>query len=101
MAEYIKVSDAIDWFRPYSHMEESIPFDVLVTDLQDSVPAADVAPVNHGRWVQEREIENHFLGSGTSFHCSACGRKAGHNQVKAYHYCPRCGAKMDKDGAQK
>lgn len=76
------------------------------TDLDDAynaiqaMPAADVAPVDHGRWVQEREIESHFLGSGTSFHCSACGRKAGHNQVKAYHYCPRCGAKMDKDGTQ-
>lgn len=71
-----------------------------VADLIDRMPAADVAPVDHGRWVQEREIESHFLGSGTSFHCSACGRKAGHNQVKAYHYCPRCGAKMDKDGTQ-
>lgn len=95
MDKYIKISDAIDWFSPYSHMDEPIPFDVLITDLQDSVPSADVVPVIHGKWVQERQIGNHFMGSGTSFHCSVCGRKAGHNQVKAYHYCPRCGAKMD------
>lgn len=66
-------------------------------DCINAEPTADVAPVIHGRWVKERQIGNHFMGSGTSFHCSVCGRKAGHNQVKAYHYCPRCGAKMDKE----
>jgi hypothetical protein len=50
MDKYIKVSDAIDWFSPYSHMDEEIPFDVLATDLQESVPVADVAPVVHSSW---------------------------------------------------
>ena len=45
MDKYIKMSDALDWFRTYGHIDEPIPFETLVSDLRDSVPAADVAPV--------------------------------------------------------
>lgn len=53
-------------------------------------PAADVAPVVHGRWnvVEGRRLDNAI--------CSNCSR---HFQAyyEAYHYCPNCGAKMDEE----
>ncbi len=50
-----------------------------------SFPAADVAPVVHGRWIDD--------GSGIII-CPECDR--GYNlHAKYTHYCPNCGAKMD------
>lgn len=49
------------------------------------LPAADVAPVVHGRWGDD--------GSGIII-CSECGK--GYSLIPRYtHYCPNCGAKMD------
>ena len=57
-------------------------------------PAADVAPVVHGRWVVR------FDGpyKRRRCYCSHCGKHSGvggiaQNQEKPY--CPNCGAKMD------
>ena len=52
------------------------------------VPAADVAPVKHGHWINE----NFYT------HCSACGKMAiydKYGQEFESDYCPHCGAKMD------
>ena len=49
-------------------------------------PAADVAPVRHGRW-------NNSLARITPY-CSACGHS--HRcLIRTPNYCPNCGAKMD------
>ena len=56
----------------------------LIHALIDSVPAADVAPVRHGRWI------NH----GWSTVCSECGEDYA---FAKRNYCPNCGAKMDGD----
>lgn len=60
------------------------------------VPAADVAPVRHGRWV---EYENE---SDMGYHyCSECKHQAfnydeGDCNVEILSdYCPHCGARMD------
>lgn len=50
----------------------------------DAFPAADVAPVRHGRW--ERYGES--LGE-----CSECGEIV----LICSNYCPNCGARMDKE----
>ena len=53
-----------------------------------SIPSADVAPVRHGRWINE----NFYT------HCSACGKMAiydKYGQEFESDYCPHCGAKMD------
>jgi hypothetical protein len=48
-------------------------------------PAADVAPVVHGRWIEDGSL---------IITCSEC--KRGYNLIAKYtHYCPNCGAKMD------
>lgn len=44
MAEYITKEQVIEWLRPYGHIEEGIPYDVLVDDTLE-MKAADVAPV--------------------------------------------------------
>lgn len=68
-----------------------------VADLIDRMPAADVAPVVHGRWVnvllhREKPIRMDAL-------CTLCSNCKKESDRTAF--CPHCGAKMDKDGAQK
>ena len=61
----------------------------------DSIPAADVAPVRHGRWLPEiceSVSKRNRLIKYTVYSCSVCGRSNG--RVKK-RYCPNCGAKMD------
>lgn len=50
-----------------------------------SIPAADVAPVRHGRWV---DIDYEFA------QCSLCKYPV-YAAWNATNYCPNCGAKMD------
>ena len=64
----------------------------------ERIPAADVAPVRHGRWI---DLGDNYWERGctsTRYKCSECGRRAGQKQAKLYHYCPNCGAKMDLEG---
>ena len=55
-------------------------------DLIDSIPAADVAPVRRGRWIEEDGIQI----------CSECGEEHEWEDYRA-PYCDTCGAKMDKE----
>lgn len=63
------------------------------------MPAADVAPVVHGRWERIGVV-----GKNLPLYpcCSACGgvSAAYRSQWEGYHgpwrYCPSCGAKMDR-----
>ena len=66
-------------------------------DLEEVIgdlPAADVAPVRHGRWLLVRPGE-----WTAAMKCSECGRRISVNPKevileKDYPYC-HCGAKMD------
>lgn len=49
------------------------------------LPAADVAPVRHGRWTR---IDYHDA------RCSECGHKT-YYPDRISLYCPECGARMD------
>ena len=55
------------------------------------MPAADVVPVVHGRWIEER---SQFTQSGKRAMCTRCDKRIEWlgNPLK---YCPNCGAKMD------
>lgn len=60
-----------------------------------SIPAADVAPVRHGRWVHSR-----YANCSEQFEivkCSCCGHKAYAMAfcVRGGNYCPNGGARMD------
>ena len=59
------------------------------------IPAADVAPVVHGRWEQVKE-----WATKVKYRCSVCGREimsAVKVNIEKYPYC-HCGAKMDGGG---
>ena len=72
---------------------EDWEFDVI-SNLLDSAPTADAAPVVHGEW---RTIGANF----DRLFCSACGQAAlpsvkmlAHFAI-TFKFCPLCGAKMD------
>ena len=62
-----------------------------IKSVINEIPAADVAPVRHGRWVSVP----HKLARV----CSVCNRdepyKFADIDADVYDYCPSCGAKMD------
>lgn len=60
----------------------------------NSIPAANVAEVRHGRWILEREPD----GTPYCFHCSVCDNDFHHIGIMtATDYCPNCGALMMED----
>ena len=74
----------------FSESPQEIPYLQAAKVLRETsdAPAADVAPVVHGRW---RE-------SGLLLECQSCGEiysRLGGNAGKLWNYCPNCGAKTD------
>jgi hypothetical protein len=59
--------------------------------LADSIPAADVAPVVHGRWISVAGKRDRI--------CSRCLHnepyKNADDNAEVFEFCPHCGAKMD------
>ncbi len=56
----------------------------------EGLPAADVEPVRHGRWMHEETEGGFHIWS-----CSRCGRGMNGNPKGTDLYCYHCGAKMD------
>lgn len=85
-----EIEKDFDWLK--SRGSEDIQFRELIERLENGViPAADVAPVVHGRWVKP------VPGDGENY-CSVC--KAEQPWFYGYgyfepDYCPNCGARMD------
>ena len=86
--DYIKRSDAIAKLSelPFLDEELDIPY---AEEVIMKIPAADVEPVRHGRW-----IEYKHEGQMAQY-CSECGSDPG--VIYIYKRCPECGAKMDKE----
>ena len=106
MAEYIKREAAIAiieekqkelcpvgrYGRGYVYGSDREKYDAWdeIIDALENIPAADVAPVVHGRWIHDGcRIE----GGIDWCHCSGCGKSD--NFCARTNYCPKCGAKMD------
>lgn len=97
MAEYIKREAAIKAVEKADCTLISSDADDCKADylreIIESVPAADVAPVVHGRWIESKE--HFYFKNGCkewiNFYCSECD--APNNSPT--DYCPNCGAKMD------
>ena len=58
-------------------------------------PAADVAPVVHGRWDDSGRYT--FPSGSTAVRCTNCGCALTESEYRLnnWNYCPVCGAKMD------
>lgn len=59
-------------------------------EIIKNVPAADVAPVRHGRW-----IETGYACGENEYQCSECKETEWRTIASRLKYCPFCGAKMD------
>ena len=72
----------------FSESPQEIPYLQAAKVLREvsKAPAADVAPVVHGRW-------NSMDGYKMRVVCSVCGWDVP-EYGKFYSYCPNCGAKM-------
>lgn len=86
----------------------------IVFSISDvRLPAADVAPVNHGHWIFKKRTKLVSTGiakvaeDGAAVimrkhitvkvpYCSICGER-GDNEGDATPFCPNCGARMDGD----
>ena len=104
---YIRRDDAIELLQNAQFeytAEEAVEF-------VSRIPAADVAPVKHGRWlskeymygdpsvgVEDMWIDRLAEQSDYYAYCSICGKDAEYNaegRLILSDYCPNCGAKMD------
>ena len=60
----------------------------------NETPAADVAPVRHGRWKQDvLRVKAALSIVAQVYICSECGKPA----KMQHNFCPHCGAKMDEE----
>lgn len=99
MAEYIDRERLLHRFNIDDMMNVNGTL-VSLNDARNVIekqPAADVAPVVHGRWVSP-----HWNNSNYCCNCSECGGEAMHKEYRwnskgIYPTCPNCGAIMDGD----
>lgn len=94
MAEYIEREKTVELLRSLGNREYrkekgTIQDAIKMISYQEYTPAADVAPVVHGK----------DLASPSLFHCSVCGCMDSDTytcDVREYRFCPACGAKIDE-----
>jgi hypothetical protein len=102
MAEYVKRDDAHRALEQINPVDYGAMWDYeahhyageCIRDCKeaiDSIPAADVAPVMHGRWVSVAGKRDRI--------CSRCLHnepyKNAADDAEVFEFCPHCGAKMD------
>lgn len=96
MVEYIKRETVTN------HLDDCMdtlwkPEIVALKCFVEGIPAADVAPVQHGAWISWDEADN-FIPSPHRHECSVCHDAAQvliNNIELLSDYCPNCGARMD------
>lgn len=104
MAEYIEREAAIDAIMKVYVGTAGYKTRERVWETREAIqklPASDVAPVVHGRWIRP-----HWKNSNYCCDCSECGGEAMHRDYQwdknsIYPICPNCGAKMDGDSDAK
>ena len=92
MAEYVDRGTAI---AKLTVLEVTEPNDTMadVKRVLTDIPAADVAPVVHGRWISKNPH-----GYEWTFVCSNCGYVDSYPFNDRHNYCTNCGAKMESEG---
>ena len=94
MAEYIKREALVHRLKsPYLFNITQRIFDII-----SEIPAADVAPVVHGRWDDSGRYT--FPSGATAVRCTNCGCALTESEYRLNNWnnCPVCGAKMDGGG---
>lgn len=104
MDKYIKTQDLIDLTAPVDPEDDGSDGCTIVTQnlsftsdeieaLVDSIPAADVEPVVHGKWLSCFEDWRMQIEGDK---CSICGFEHYGTPRGTFKFCPNCGAKMDR-----
>ena len=91
MAEYIERSAGVSILRAKANMAvlmDAAPYFEKAAQMLEKLPAADVAPVVHARWLTSSDIPDTLI-------CSKCNCIYDMWKHDAHNYCPNCGAKMD------
>lgn len=70
-----------EWTRAYA----------LARKLIKEAPAADVAPIRHGRWYDEDSFDAH---GSPIYRCSVCNKTVADNYISCHKFCLHCGADM-------
>lgn len=98
MAEYIERSALMQFPIRRNHYDRKngnkhfINGIESVLEYAENLPAADVAPVVHGRWIRE--------DNSLDWVCSQCGKGFNYNPEGIDLYCYHCGAKMDESAEE-
>lgn len=92
MAEYIEWEKAYEKCGWYNTVNGKSICAARKDELA-AIPAADVAPVRHGRW---------YLTEEGDLECSNCKNltaicECGEDRTYRKPFCPNCGAKMEVD----
>ena len=95
MAKYIKLEDLMKFPIRLDHYDKEHGSKDFIYGIEtmleyaENLPAADVAPVVHGRWESNSDRPDTLI-------CSVC--KCGFDMWKhdPHNFCPNCGAKMDE-----
>lgn len=84
MAKYINAAEAAE--------KVAVATGINIADLMDifaEIPAADVAQVVHGRWIEDHDY----------LKCPKCGAMVKRDftffDIGDWNYCPNCGAKRE------
>ena len=92
MAEYIDKSAVVAKIDEFVEINKAHGFPVDIFDMEmlkkriEQIPAADVAPVRRGHWIEENGCQI----------CSECGEEHEWDEYRAA-YCDVCGAEMEVD----
>ena len=108
MDEYIKREAALHEIERREVLmvgDKRISVDAMKSFIKNR-PAADVAPVRHGRWEPYfEEVEIYNAGGvaerkQTGWICGRCKSVESITRYYKTNYCPNCGAKMDLEALQ-
>lgn len=92
MVEYIDRDKALEEFDAWVESTGVLPrgtsYYAEARGCIECVPAADVEPVRHGRWIFGDTCGHSWMK------CSEC-LVSQSGQTLCFTYCPNCGAKMD------
>lgn len=99
MAEYIDKKQAIDRIASCYCIDCEHSNGILCRacehqddmDLIDEIPAADVQPAKHGRWIMHSDYPDKIICS----HCNSA-RDVYFCERDSMKYCPNCGARMEE-----
>lgn len=97
MKEYIERADVEEMLENAQMISNGEYCGYCTEDVRlNSIPAADVVEVRHGRWVFD-----HMTGEWSYYsHCSECNYQeffANEDVEKRHKYCLNCGARMGKE----